>query len=187
MSADVSSSYAGAPPAKRSGIGRAGLAVFGVAVVVVGGFLLLNPYEAARTLALLIGLALLVGGCLEIALAWGSDHRGQAILPGAVLVVGGLATAFWPEATLWTLAVLTALSLLIHGIGRVALAFLGRSEIPGWGWYALAGAFNIAFGVIALAWPEATVAVLSLILGAQVIVFGLFLLFAAFTGSRAEG
>jgi uncharacterized membrane protein HdeD (DUF308 family) len=186
MTADVSSPYSGAPPAKRSGIGRAGLAVFGVAVVVVGGFLLFNPYEAARTLALLIGLALLVGGCLEIALAWGSGRRGLAILPGAVLVVGGLVTAFWPEATLWTLAVLTGLSLLIHGIGRLALAFLGRREIPGWGWYALAGAFNIVVGILALVWPQATVAVLSLILGVQVIVFGLFLLVAAFTGRRVD-
>ncbi|MCW2533066.1 MAG: putative rane protein HdeD, family, partial [Blastococcus sp.] len=48
------------------------------------------------------------------------------------------------------------------------------------------GAFNILVGVLALAWPEATVLVLSLILGAQVLVFGLFLLVAAFVGSRAE-
>jgi uncharacterized membrane protein HdeD (DUF308 family) len=101
-------------------------------------------------------------------------------------VIGGLATAFWPGATLWTLAVLTGLSLLVHGIVRVALAFVGRAEIPGWGWFALAGAFNILVGVLALAWPEATVLVLSLILGAQVLVFGLFLLVAAFVGSRAE-
>jgi uncharacterized membrane protein HdeD (DUF308 family) len=161
-----------------------GLAVLGVAVVVVGGILLFNPYAAARTLALFIGLALLIGGALEIAVAWGSDRRGLAIIPGVLLVIGGLATAFWPGITLWTLAVLTGLSLVTSGIVRVALAFAGRSEIPGWGWLALAGAFNILVGVLAMAWPEATVLVLSLILGAQIIVFGLFLLVAAFTSSR---
>jgi uncharacterized membrane protein HdeD (DUF308 family) len=62
---------------------------------------------------------------------------------------------------------------------------MGRSEVPGWGWLALAGVFNIVVGILALAWPEATVLVLSLLLGAQVIVFGLFLLVAAFAGSRA--
>lgn len=183
MTADVSSSYSGAP-AKHSGIGRVGLAVFGVAVAAIGGFLLFNPFAAARTLALLIGLALFVGGCLEIAVAWGSDRRGLAIIPGVLLVIGGLATAFWPGATLWTLAVLTGLSLLLHGITRVALAFMGRAEIPGWGWLALAGAFNILVGILALVWPEATVLVLSLILGAQILVFGLILLVAAFAGSK---
>jgi uncharacterized membrane protein HdeD (DUF308 family) len=185
MTANVSNSYSGAPPAKRSGIGRAALAVFGVAVLLVGGFLLFNPFAAARTLALLIGLALFVGGCLDIALAWGA-RRGLAIVPGVLLVIGGLAAAFWPGPTLWTLAVLTGLSLLLHGIVRIALAFAGRAEIPSWGWLALAGAFNILVGILALAWPEATVLVLSIILGAQVLVFGVILLVVAFTGARAE-
>jgi len=184
MTAGVSSSYSGATHPKHSGLGRVGLAVFGVAVVVVGGILLFNPYAAARTLALFIGLALVIGGALELAVAWGSDRRGLALVPGALLVIGGLATAFWPGATLWTLAVLTGLSLVTSGLVRVALAFVGRREIPGWGWLALAGAFNILVGILAMAWPEATVLVLSLILGAQIIVFGLFLLVAAFTSSR---
>jgi uncharacterized membrane protein HdeD (DUF308 family) len=87
---------------------------------------------------------------------------------------------------LWTLAVLTGLSLIVQGIARTALAFAGRAEIPGWGWVAVAGAFNIVVGILALAWPEATVLVLSLLLGAQIIVFGLFLLVAAFAGSRTN-
>ena len=185
MSTDVSGSYAGAPPAKRSSGLRTVAAVFGIAAVLVGGFLLFNPFSAARTLALLIGLALLVGGLFEVAVAWDSPHRVTAILPGVILVIGGIAAAVWPSATLWTLAVLTGVSLLLHGIGRILLAFIGRSEIPGWGWLALAGAFNILVGIMALVWPEATVLVLSLIFGAQIIVFGLFLLVAAFAGSRS--
>jgi uncharacterized membrane protein HdeD (DUF308 family) len=186
MTADVSSSYSGVPPAKHTGSGRIGVAVFGIAAVLVGGFLLFNPFAAARTLALLFGLALVIGGCLDIALAWDTGRRGLALVPGAVLVVGGILAAFWPGATLWVLAVLTGVSLLLHGIIRIALAFAGRRELPGWGWLALAGAVNIVVGILALAWPEATVLVLSLILGAQIIVFGLFLLVAAFVGSRAH-
>ena len=186
MTAGVSRSYSGASHAKRSGVGRVGLGVLGLAVVVVGGILVFNPYAAARTLALFIGLALLIGGCLELAVAWGSDRRGLAVIPGVLLVIGGLATAFWPGVTLWTVAVLTGLSLVTSGFVRVALAFAGRKEIPSWGWLALAGAFNIVVGILAMAWPDATVLVLSLILGAQILVFGLFLLAAAFMGSRLQ-
>jgi uncharacterized membrane protein HdeD (DUF308 family) len=158
--------------------------VFGIGAVVVGGVLLFNPFVAARTLALLVGLALVVGGCLEISLGWNSDRRAMAVLPGVVLVVGGLLAAFWPGATLWTLAVLTGVSLLVQGVGRTVLAFADRADIPGWGWLALAGAVNIIVGILALAWPQATVLVLSVILGAQILVFGVLLLVAAFTGAR---
>jgi uncharacterized membrane protein HdeD (DUF308 family) len=180
MTAGAGPSYPGAPSAGHAGPGR-----IGVAALVVGGVLLFNPYAAVRTLALLLGLALFVGGCMEIAFGWDSGRRGSSLVLGAVLAIGGLLVAFWPEATVWTLAVLTGLSLLIHGIGRIVLAFVGRSEIPGWGWLALAGAFNIVFGIAALAWPEATVVVLSLILAIQVLAFGVCLLVAAFLPSRS--
>jgi uncharacterized membrane protein HdeD (DUF308 family) len=186
MTADVSGSYSGAAPAKHSGAGRTAMAVFGGAAVLVGGVLLFNPVAAARTLALLIGLALVIGGCLEMASGWDSDRRAPGLLLGAVLVVGGLLAAFWPGVTLWTIALLTGFSVLLHGIGRTALAVMGRAQIPGWGWLALAGVVNIVVGILALVWPEATVLVLSLVLGFQVLVFGVLVLIAAFSGSRSH-
>jgi uncharacterized membrane protein HdeD (DUF308 family) len=186
MTADVSGSYSGAAPAKHSGVARTAMAVFGGAAVVVGVVLLFNPVAAARTLALLIGLALVIAGCLEMASGWDSDRRAPGLLLGAVLVVGGLLAAFWPGVTLWTIALLTGFSLLVHGLGRTALAVMGRSEIPGWGWLALAGVLNIVVGILALVWPAATVLVLSLVLGFQVLVFGVLVLIAAFSGSRTH-
>ena len=75
--------------------------------------------------------------------------------------------------------------MLIHGIGRVVLAFAARHETRSWGWFALAGALNIVVGILALAWPEATILVLSLMLGFQILIFGVFLLVAAFASGRA--
>jgi uncharacterized membrane protein HdeD (DUF308 family) len=184
MTADVSGTYSEAPPAKRGTGVRVAAGVFGVVAVLLGGFLLLNPYEAARTLALLIGLTLVVGGCFEIGVAWDAQRRALAVLPGVLLVIGGVVTAFWPGVTLWTLAVLTGLSLILAGVGRVALAVVSRAEVPAWRWFALAGAVNVIVGVMAIAWPEATVLVLSVLLGLQIIGFGLILLVAALTGPR---
>jgi uncharacterized membrane protein HdeD (DUF308 family) len=181
MTADVSSPHAGG----HSGPARTGMAVFGGAAVLLGIFLLFNPYAAVRTLALLLGLALVISGIMEIALGWESGKRASSSVLGAILVIGGLLAAFWPEITVWTLALLTGVSLLLHGIGRIGLAFMARSEIPGWGWLALAGVLNVVVGIVALAWPEATVVVLSLILGFQVLAFGVCLLVVAFTRFRS--
>jgi uncharacterized membrane protein HdeD (DUF308 family) len=185
MTAGVSPSYAGTPPARHSGAARTGMAVFGVAALVVGGVLLVNPYAAVRTLALLLGLALVISGFMEIALGWDSGRRGSSLVLGAILVVGGALAAFWPGVTVWTLAVLTGASLIVHGVGRIALAFVSRAEFAGWGWLALAGAINIIVGIVALTWPAATVVVLSLILAIQILVFGACLLVAAFLPARA--
>jgi uncharacterized membrane protein HdeD (DUF308 family) len=184
MTADVGKSYSGAPAAEPSGFARTGMIIFGVVAVGVGIFLLFNPFAAVRTLALLLGLSLVIGGCLEIVAGWDSRRRASSLLLGAVLVVGGVLAAFWPEVTVWTLAVLTGVSLLVHGIARIAIAVVARSEVPGWGWLALAGAVNVVVGILALAWPEATVLVLSVVLGLQVLLFGVLVLVAAFAGSR---
>ena len=189
MTANVSGAYSDVTPSRHTGT-RIAVGVLGVAALVIGIVLLFNPVAAARTLALLVGLSFVIGGFLEIAAGWDAERRrwGSVAL-GAVLVVGGALAAFWPGITLFTLALITGLSLLIHGFARIALAFIARHEIPGWGWLALAGAVHVVFGVLAITWPEATVLVLSLILGAQIAAFGLLLLVFAFlpSGRRASG
>jgi uncharacterized membrane protein HdeD (DUF308 family) len=162
------------------------MVLFGAAAVIVGGVLLVNPFAAVRTLALLLGLSLVIGGFLEMAAGWESGRRVSGSLLGAVLIIGGLLAAFWPEASVWTLAVLTGVSLLVHGIARIVVAFAARAEVPGWGWLALAGAFNVVVGIVALAWPEATVVILSVMLGLQVLAFGVLVLVAAFAGARSH-
>ena len=174
MTASVSSAYAGASPSKHTGM-RIAAALIGLATVIVGVVLLFNPVAAARTLALLLGLAFILGGLLEIAVGWDSRSRWGSVVLGGILVVGGILAIVWPGVTLWTLALVTGLSLVLHGIGRIVLAVMARHEIQGWPWLALAGALGVLFGVLALAWPEATVLVLSLVLGAQITVFGLLL------------
>jgi uncharacterized membrane protein HdeD (DUF308 family) len=181
MSTDVTGPHPGVTPV-RSGPVRAGMVALGIAAVVVGVVLVANPFAAARTLALLAGLGLVVAGLLEIAVGRETGRRGPGLLLGAVLVVGGVLAAVWPDVTLWTIALVTGLSLVLHGIARTALAVAARGQLPGWGWLALAGVLNVVVGVLALAWPEATVVVLAVVLGVEVLLFGVLLLVAAAVG-----
>src|SRR3954451_22661224 len=139
MSTAVPPRSAGLPTDRAVRLGRIGLVVLGAAALVVGVVLLLNPDVAAHTLALLIGLGLVLGGCLEIAgrEATGSSRAGSLVV-GVVLVAGGVVAAFWPSISLWTLAIITGVSLMLHGVGRLFLAFSARREVPTWGWLAVA-------------------------------------------------
>ena len=179
MAANVSRPHAGASPARHTGT-RVLVGVLGLATLVVGIVLLFDPVKAAHALALLIGLGFVVAGLLEAAAGWGSAHRPATLVVGAVLVLGGVLVAAWPEVTLGTLALIVGLSLIVHGIARIAVAVSARSEIPGWGWLAVAGLVNVIVGAVAIAWPQATVLVLSILLGIQVTTFGLLVLVSAF-------
>jgi uncharacterized membrane protein HdeD (DUF308 family) len=185
MTANVSSPSTDVTPSRHTGI-RVVVGLLGLAALVVGVVLLFNPVAAAHTLALLVGLSFVIGGLLEMAVGWESAHRGAAILLGAVLVIGGVLAAVWPNVTLFTVALVTGLSLIAHGAVRVGIAVVARDEIPNWGWLVLAGAVNVLAGIIAIAWPEATVFVLSVILGAQIAAFGLLLLVSAFVHPGAR-
>ena len=180
MTANVSSPYAHAAPSRHAGT-RLVVGLLGLAALVVGVVLLFNPVAAARTLALLLGLSLVVGGLLEMAVGWEAEKRRMAsVALGGVLVIGGILAVAWPGITLYTLVLITGLSLIVHGAARVGLALVERREIANWGWLLLAGAVNVVVGAIAIAWPDATVLVLSVILGAQIAAFGLLLLISAF-------
>jgi uncharacterized membrane protein HdeD (DUF308 family) len=179
MTANVSGPYAGPAPAHHTGV-RVAIGLFGLAALVVGVVLIFDPVAAARSLALLVGLAFIIGGLLEVAVGWDGDHRVFSAVLGAILVVGGIVAILWPGVTLGTVALITGISLIAHGAGRIGIAVLERHEIPSWGWFVLAGAVNVVVGVLAIAWPQATVFVLALMLGVQIALFGLLLLAASF-------
>ena len=67
MTTDVT----GASPARHTGR-RVAVGLLGVAALALGVVLLFDPVAAARTLALLLGLSLVIGGLLEIAVGWGA-------------------------------------------------------------------------------------------------------------------
>ncbi|MGY1753492.1 HdeD family acid-resistance protein [Blastococcus sp. SYSU D01042] len=185
MTASAPASYAPSNPRRHAGA-RIVVALLGLATFVLGVVLLANPVRAANALALLVGIAFVVGGLLEIAVGWDVGPRWAAVVLGGILVGGGVLAMAWPDVTLWVVAAVTGLSLIAHGVGRVVLALALRRQVDGWVWGALAGAFGIFFGLLALVWPQATVLVLCLVLGAQVAAIGMFVTAAAFLPVRSR-
>src|SRR4051794_26208980 len=118
MTANVSDRYADAAP---SGTGmRVVIGVLGLAALVIGIVLLFNPVAAAHTLALLLGLSLVIGGLLEMAVGWGGERRRWAsVVLGALLVIGGVLAIVWPHVTLFTVALIVGTSLIVHGALRI--------------------------------------------------------------------
>jgi uncharacterized membrane protein HdeD (DUF308 family) len=159
---------------------RIAACTLGLAPVVLGVVLLFNPVKATNALALLLGIALVFGGLLELAVGWESRPRWGSVVVAGILVVGGLLAMVWPVSR-------CGRSPSSPGCPWWRTASAGSSSRwprgtrpRGWPWLLLAGAFGVFSGVLALVWPAATVLVPSIVLGAQVAVFGLLLMAVAF-------
>jgi uncharacterized membrane protein HdeD (DUF308 family) len=150
--------------------------VAGLAVAAVGVLLLANPFEAATTLALLVALALALEGIEELLTASRYRPAWAGYLIGALYLVVAVWAVAWPDITLWALAVVVGIGLLVTGVVRLVAVLRFHHELP-YRWLFLLGAVaSIAIGVLALAWPEATVLVLAVILGVRVVIAGLTIL-----------
>jgi uncharacterized membrane protein HdeD (DUF308 family) len=137
---------------------------------VVGLVLVLDLVAAVTTLALLVALGLVLTGVGELMSA-GRYRSTLGVVAGAVLVVGGILAAAWPDITLWALAVVVGIDLVVSGVVRSIGAVQLRVE--GWGWLLFGGVLSVAAGVLALSWPAATVLVLGVLLGLRMLLFGI--------------
>ena len=168
------------------GWARGALGILGVLAAVLGVALLVNPLAAVGSLATLAGFALIVAGLLEIVTPQ-LRRRGVGVLLGVLLLVAGVLALLWPGITLWVLAMIVGVGLVVHGVARVVAAITLRTSLPGWGWVAAIGVLNVVVGVLALAWPGVTIFALAVLLGVQILVFGVLTMVAAFRYDRAPG
>jgi uncharacterized membrane protein HdeD (DUF308 family) len=143
--------------------------IVGIASVVLGAILLFDLVVAVRTLALFIAFGLIFSGVEEL-LGFSRYRRAWSVAAGILLIVAGFVAMFWPGITLWALAVITGLGLIVSGAIRVTAALIDRPA--GWGWLLAGGLVSLVVGGMALVWPDVTVLALALLLGIRMIVFG---------------
>lgn len=148
--------------------------VAGVLLVGLGLWLVTNPYRSVEVLALLVGAALIVAGVVEV-VAFGAEGRlgWAAWVAGAAVAAAGVAVIVWPDATLWAIAVLAGVGLVVTGVIRLAVALESHRIRPDWPLQLGLGVVSIVAGGVVLAWPDATLEVLGFLLGVHALVTGL--------------
>ena len=152
--------------------------ILGLSALVLGIILIANPFASARTLALLVAIGLIVDGVLDIVRSQRAHHT-PGMVAGGLLVLGGIVAFAWPDVTLWALALIVGFSILLAGAAKLTAALMDRDSFRGHTWMLVGGVLGIAIGVIAVAWPEATVVVLAILFGLHIAVYGLVEIAAA--------
>ncbi|HEY0186894.1 MAG TPA: lipase family protein [Cellulomonas sp.] len=150
----------------------------GVLLTTAGGWLVLRPLTALSVLGWYVGLSCVLSGLGDLLPRPGADlaARGSRtdILVGAAWVLVGLAALVVVGRSVDLLGPVIAVALLASG--AVALLRLLRDRSAERWLAALVGLAEVAFGLLALLWPDASLIVIAVLFGGRTLLLGLTLL-----------
>jgi len=151
------------------------LVIRGLLALGLGVLIFARPLDSVAALALVVAIWALVVGITEIAHAFDLRHVFSSwwvmLLAGLVSVAfGGAALYYYPGLSLAFIVLWVAWWFLITGMLGIYAALQLRKLGIQWGWTFAWAVFSVAAGVLALAYPLATLAaVMGLIAGFAII------------------
>jgi uncharacterized membrane protein HdeD (DUF308 family) len=148
----------------------------GIVSIIVGFILLVWPEATVVVLAVLVGINLILLGVLILAGSLAAEiPAGEKILGsflGTLAILAGVAVLGRPLQTVGVIVVVVGAFWIVGGVMEFLQGALGLAA--GSRWLAmLGGLLSIGFGIVALAWPGPTLAVLVWLVGAWSLVSGL--------------
>jgi len=147
------------------------LLAVGIVSIVFGIIVLANIWGSVRLVAVLAGLFLLFAGVVQLATMSGARSKGGRIVSGLLAVILGVMLIVWPESSVKTVAVIVGIAFLVWGLAMALAALMDRGE--GSGVAAAFGAILAIIGIIVIAWPGPTIAILMVLVGVNALVFGI--------------
>jgi uncharacterized membrane protein HdeD (DUF308 family) len=151
----------------------------GIACVIAGMVTLVWPGVTILALVIVLGVFLLFAGSSEIgwALAERRIEGWKVILArGIIDVITGLIVLLWPDVTALALALILAAWLFVYAAMTLWYAYRHRGERPRRGHFVAKGVAALVAAVITVAWPGITALVVAIVLGVELVVYGVVLI-----------
>ena len=150
-------------------------ALVALALVTLGAILAVRPFASLAVLLLLVLAGLLVTAAAElIDLPDARLPRRLAQGRAALALAAAAVLVLWTGAGIVAVVVVVGLGLLGHGLLELGTAYRARGVDR---WNALLGAVaSLAFGLLALSWPDVSVLLLGVLLGVRLVLLGARLL-----------
>jgi uncharacterized membrane protein HdeD (DUF308 family) len=155
---------------------RGWIVALGIIYVIAGLIALGSVVMATAASVLVVGIMMVIAGVAEMFSAFQIKSWGKFFLwliLGALYILAGFATFANPILAAAVLTLFLGMALIASGIMRIVLAFNMR-EGTSWMWVALSGAITLLLGAIIVArWPTASLYVLGLFLGVDLLMAGI--------------
>ncbi len=151
--------------------------ISGALLIVVGIVAVCNPASTVASLAVFLGLAMLLSGISSI-VGYGMATKyfvggGWMLADGILTCVLALFVLFNSSVTASAIPFIFGLWVVFSSVERMACAFdLKRDGVSGWGWILALALLGIVMGVVALLDPIVAAVALSVIVGVLLISTG---------------
>lgn len=155
-----------------------GKLVAGLLAIVLGGIVLAWPGPSILVASTLFGVYLLLSGLIELFLAFtlprSAATRVILFISGALSLVLAIMSFrhFGDAYAVLLLSLWIGIGLIFQGVTAVAIG-ISETELPGRGWYIVAGIISAIAGLVMLVWPFESIAVLTLAAGIWLIIIGI--------------
>jgi uncharacterized membrane protein HdeD (DUF308 family) len=162
----------------------------GIGLIILGCLAIALPVVFTFGITMIVGCILFVGGCIQTVQAFQSEGVPGflfALITAVVSLIIGLVLIFNPIAGAKTLTLLLALFFIISGIAKIVWGTKLR-HYKGWIGVIISGIIALIMAAIIISgWPETALWVIGLLIGIDLLFFGLSLIALVFSGpSRSE-
>ncbi|MGZ4511081.1 MAG: HdeD family acid-resistance protein [Mycobacterium sp.] len=157
----------------------------GAFTVTLGAVVLWWPFSSIMFAAVMFGVYLLASGIASVMFAFSmhvaAADRALLFIAGALSVVLGIFSFrhFGGAYAVWLLALWIGVGFVFQGVAAAAIA-VSHKELPGRGWAILFGVLSLIAGVVVLAWPFDSIAVLVIVAGIWLVIIGVTEIVSAF-------
>jgi uncharacterized membrane protein HdeD (DUF308 family) len=165
--------------------------VAGLLTIVLGVIVLAWPGPTILVASTLFGVYLLLSGLAELFMAFtlprSAATRVMLFISGALsLVLAIMSFRHVGDAyAVLLLSLWIGIGFIFQGVSGVAVG-IGESELPGRGWYVVAGIISVIAGLVVLVWPFDSIAVLTLAAGIWLVIVGITQIIQAFQTRNAN-
>lgn len=123
----------------------------GIIVLLMGMLAMAAPLVAGLSVAMMVGVILIIGGAGQLAFAFKTSKSVFAIIIGVLTVIVGIYMIMNPAEALVSLTIFLAIYLIVSGIFEALMAFQVK-PVKGWGWALLSGILSLILG--AMIWSQ---------------------------------
>ena len=167
---------------------RANIIVGGFSYILLGILLAVFPLSTIRTLAVLIGLILvLVGGIQILGKVIDDQNRSSGILVGCVIAAIGIWIMLNPRFIMSMLPIVIGVMLVVSAIQQITMAFGARqSRFQYWWHFLIQGILDFIIGSVCIVHAFAVGTLLAVMEGIMLIFVGVTSIISAFRMGRFE-
>lgn len=153
-------------------------ALFGVVTLAAGVVLIAWPGPSLVTIAVIIGIFLLVDGVVDVllAIAGRGEGRGLVAVLGVLSIIAGLILIKHPFDALAVLVIITGIWFVVAGVVRFVTAV---AQHEGRGANIAVGVLDVIAGIVVLSWPDLSLKTLAVLAGIVLVLRGAAFLWGA--------